>query len=207
LINSYGELGEQHIDVLREIGNIGAGNAATSLSVMIDEGVQISVPQVKILDYEGVIKSVGDPEDLGIAIMIKYSGDVHGVVLFVLGYNDAKGIADMLIDDPGAFSQTGLSDMTISAIKEIGNILGSSYLGSISALTGLNYDISIPYVSIDMVGAIMSAPMLEFSIDDSKILIVEESFATEALSLQSHVILFADIPSLNRILSQLGLEI
>jgi chemotaxis protein CheC len=97
--------------------------------------------------------------------------------------------------------------MTISTIKEIGNILGSSYLGSISTLTGLEYDISIPYVSIDMVGAIMSAPMLEFSIDESKILLIEESFSTDARSLQSHVILFADIPSLNKILSQLGIEV
>ena len=206
MITSYGELGEQHIDVLCEIGNIGAGNAATSLSVMIDEGVNISVPQVRLLDYDSVIRAVGDPEDLGIAIMIKYSGDVRGIVLFLLGYEDAKGFADILIQDAGADSQEGLSEMMISTIKEIGNILGSSYLGSISTLTGLNYDISIPYVSIDMVGAIMSAPMLEFSVDNSKILMIEESFSTGTRSLKSHVILFADIPSLNKILTTLGIE-
>jgi Chemotaxis protein CheC, inhibitor of MCP methylation len=206
VITSYGELGEQHIDVLCEIGNIGAGNAATSLSVMIDEGVNISVPQVRLLDYDSVIRSVGDPEDLGIAIMIKYTGDVRGIVLFLLGYEDAKGFADILIQDAGSDSQEGLSEMMISTIKEIGNILGSSYLGSISTLTGLNYDISIPYVSIDMVGAIMSAPMLEFSVDNSKILMIEESFSTGTRSLKSHVVLFADIPSLNKILTTLGIE-
>ena len=206
MITSYGELGEQHIDVLCEIGNIGAGNAATSLSVMIDEGVNISVPQVRLLDYDSVIRSVGDPEDLGIAIMIKYTGDVRGIVLFLLGYEDAKGFADILIQDAGSDSQEGLSEMMISTIKEIGNILGSSYLGSISTLTGLNYDISIPYVSIDMVGAIMSAPMLEFSVDNSKILMIEESFSTGTRSLKSHVVLFADIPSLNKILTTLGIE-
>ena len=206
MINSYGELGEKHIDVLCEIGNIGAGNAATSLSVMIDEGVSITVPQVKILDYDGVIRTVGDPEELGIAIMIKYVGDVRGIVLFLLGYKDAKGFADMLIGDIGADPQEGLSDMMISTIKEIGNILGSSYLGSISTLTGLQYDISVPYVSIDMVGAIMSAPMLEFSVDNSKILLIEEGFSTDTRSLKSHVILFADIPSLNKILTQLGID-
>ena len=206
MINSYGELGEHHIDVLCEIGNIGAGNAATSLSVMIDESVSITVPQVKILDYEGVIRSVGDPEELGIAIMIKYDGDVRGIVLFILGYEDAKGFADMLIGGIGDEPEDGLSDMMISTIKEIGNILGSSYLGSISTLTGLSYDISVPYVSIDMVGAIMSAPMLEFSVDNSKILLIEEGFSTDARSLKSHVILFADIPSLNKILTQLGID-
>ena len=206
MINSYGELCEKQIDVLCEIGNIGAGNAATSLSVMIDEGVSITIPQVKILDYEGVIRSVGDPEELGIAIMIKYVGDVRGIVLFILGYEDAKGFADMLINDVGASHEDGLSEMMISTIKEIGNILGSSYLGSISTLTGLKYDISVPYVSIDMVGAIMSAPMLEYSVDNNKILLIEESFSTDSRSLKSHVILFADIPSLNKILTQLGIE-
>ena len=208
MIKSYGELDDRHIDVLCELGNIGAGNAATSLSVMIDEGVSISIPQVMILDYDGVIRMVGDPEDLGIAIMIKYVGDVRGIVLFLLGYEDAIGIADMLIagcDDEGD-SEHMLSDMKVSTIKEIGNILGSSYLGSIATLTGLSFDISVPYVSIDMVGAIMSAPMVEFSIDNDRILLIEESFSTDTRSLKSHVILFADIPSLNKILTELGIE-
>jgi chemotaxis protein CheC len=207
VIKSYGELNDRHIDVLCEIGNIGAGNAATSLSVMVDEGVNITVPQVMILDYDSAVRMVGDPEELGIAIMIQYKGDVRGIILFLLGYEDAKGIADMLIGDfEDADDTEGLSEMKISTIKEIGNILGSSYLGSISTLTGLNFDISVPYVSIDMVGAIMSAPMVEFSIDNNKILLIEEGFSTDTRRLKSHVILFADIPSLNRILDKLGIE-
>ena len=207
MINSYEDLGAQHIDLLCEIGNIGAGNAATSLSVLIDEGVGITVPKVKLLDYDSVIRAVGDPQELAIAIMIKYEGDIRGIVLFVLGYEDAKGFADMLIHGAGLDDEEGLSEMTISTIKEIGNILGSSYLGSIATLTGLEYDISVPYVSIDMVGAIMSAPMLEYSVDNDKILLIEESFSTDLHSLKSHVILFADIPSLNKILTQLGIEV
>jgi len=207
VINSYEDLGAQHIDLLCEIGNIGAGNAATSLSVLIDEGVGITVPKVKLLDYDSVIRAVGDPQELAIAIMIKYEGDIRGIVLFVLGYEDAKGFADMLIHGAGLDDEEGLSEMTISTIKEIGNILGSSYLGSIATLTGLEYDISVPYVSIDMVGAIMSAPMLEYSVDNDKILLIEESFSTDLHSLKSHVILFADIPSLNKILTQLGIEV
>ena len=206
LINSYGDLDERQIDVLREIGNIGAGNAATSLSVLINEGVNISVPELKLLDYEGVIRAIGDPEELGIAIMIKYVGEIQGIVLFLLDYKDAENIADILIQEDDAPKQEGLSEMTISTIKEIGNILGSSYLGSISTLTGLKYDISVPFVSIDMLGAIMSTPLLEYSLDESKILFIEESFSTEMHSLQSHVILFADIKSLNKILTQLGIE-
>jgi chemotaxis protein CheC len=209
VIRTYGDLNATHLDILREIGNIGAGNAATSLSVLINEGVNITVPEVKILDYDGVIRAVGDPEDLGIAILINYIGDIRGVVLFLLSYEDANGIASMLtfgMDDEEKGRVDGLSEMRLSAIKEIGNILGSAYLGSISSLTGLGVDISVPYVAIDMVGAIMGAPMFEFSIDNSKIMLIEESFQTDAGSLKSHVVLFADIPSLNKIMGKLGLD-
>jgi len=211
VIKSYGELDTTQIDVLRELGNIGAGNAATSLSVMLDEGVGISVPEVKILDYNGVVNLVGAPEDLGVAIMIQFGGDVRGIVLFVLGYEDAMNIGDLLMGDSyqpdeNDEGSTSVSDMKLSTIKEIGNILGCSYLGSIGTMTGLNFEISVPYVAIDMVGAILSAPLLLFSIDNSKILLVEESFLTEKRSMKSHVILFADIESLNTIMGRLGLD-
>ena len=211
MIKTYGELDDVQIDVLRELGNIGAGNAATSLSVMLDEGVGISVPEVKILDYDGVIRTVGDPEDLGVAIMIQYGGEVRGIVLFILNYDDATSIGELLVGSHGSGEENAdedpmKSEMRLSMIKEIGNILGCSYLGSISTMTGLNFEVSVPYVAIDMVGAILSAPLLLFSIDNSKILLIEESFVTDSRSMKSHVILFADIPSLNTILDRLGLD-
>ena len=210
MIKSYGELDATQIDVLRELGNIGAGNAATSLSVMLDEGVGISVPEVKILDYDGVVRTVGDPEDLGIAIMIQYGGDVRGIVLFILNHDDAQNIGEILIGQPDGNKESNsesMSDMKLSMVKEIGNILGCSYLGSIATMTGLEFEISVPYVAIDMVGAILSAPLLLFSIDNSKILLIEESFVTDSRKMKSHVILFADIESLNTILTRLGLDV
>ena len=209
MIQTYSDLNDNQLDILSEIGNIGAGNAATSLSVLINESVKITVPQVKILDYDGVISAVGNPEELGIASLIYYIGDIRGVVLFLLGYEDANSIADILtcgMDDGTTGEGNNLSDMKLSTIREIGNILGSSYLGSISALTGLAVDISVPYVAVDMVGSIIGAPMFEFSIDNNKIMLIEESFVTDSTRLKSHVILFADIPSLNKILDKLGLS-
>ena len=209
MIQTYSDLNDNQLDILSEIGNIGAGNAATSLSVLINESVKITVPEVKILDYDGVINTIGDPEELGIASLIYYIGDIRGVVLFLLGYEDANSIADILtygMDDEVAKEGNLLSDMKLSTIREIGNILGSSYLGSISALTGLEVDISVPYVAVDMVGSIIGAPMFEFSIDNNKIMLIEESFVTDTTRLKSHVILFADIPSLNKMLERLGLS-
>ena len=207
MIKSYSDLNSNHIDVLREIGNIGAGNAATSLSMLLDESVAISIPVVRIDEYEDVVRSIGDPEDLAIAILINFTGEIRGMVLFMLSVEEAKRITQILVGNEEEDSGEGLSEMKLSAIKEIGNILGSSYLGSIGELTGLTFDISVPYTAIDMIGALMSAPMTEFGVDDSKILFVEESFTAEELKLNSHVILFADMPSLNIMLQRLGLEL
>ena len=210
MIRSYGELDDSQIDVLRELGNIGAGNAATSLSAMINEGVRITVPEVKILDYEKAVTEIGEPEDLGIAVMLQYSGDVRGIILFMLGKDDAKNIGEVLmgsIPDADDLDGSQMSDLKLSMIQEFGNILGCSYLNSIAMMTGLQFEISVPYISIDMVGAILSTPLLLFSIDNSKILLIEEVFLTEPHSLTSHVILFADIPSLNTIFNRLGLNV
>ena len=208
MINYYQELDDRQVDVLGEIGNIGAGAAATSLSVLVDEYVSVSVPRVRILDYDSIIRMTGGPEDPGVAIMIRVDGDVQGLIMFLLSYEDAYGIAEMLTgstggrDDPG-----GMSDMKLSALKEIGNILGSSYLGSISTLTGLKFGVSIPYLSIDTIGAIMDAAMEEYSINDGRTFFIEESISTEKLSFKSYIILFMDIPSVNKVISMLGIEV
>lgn len=207
MINSYTEINDRFIDALREVGNIGSGNAATSLSLMIDESVHINVPQVMIVGYDRVVSIVGEPEEPCIAVMVKYGGDVHGIVLLVLSLEDANNIADTVLNGIGDEAGTEeFSELKISMIKEIGNILGSSYLGSLSTLTGLHFDISLPFVSIDMIGAVLNAPLVEFSMDSNKILLIEGSFYSDARIVRSHVILFADVLSLDLILTKLGIE-
>jgi len=206
VIRYYGDLNARQIDVLREVGNIGAGSAATSLSVLLGESVSLSAPQVMIGDYDSVLKEIGEPEDLAVAALIHFSGDIRGIVLFLIDFSDAKAITRMLVGHEDSDEDAGLSKMKISSVKELGNILGSSYLGAISTLTGLSCGLSVPYAAVDMVSALLTAPMAEFSVDDTKILFVEESFLMREKSLRSHVILFADIPSLNKIMEKLGFD-
>ncbi|MDR0851777.1 MAG: chemotaxis protein CheC [Clostridiales Family XIII bacterium] len=206
MITSYTELTADHIGVLRELGNIGAGNAATSLSVLLDEDVLISLPVVRIEDYDAVVTSVGGPEELAVSVLLNFSGEANGVILFLLSMEDAKDIMNILgvVDEEYT---SGLSETKISAVKEIGNILGSSYLGSIASLTGINIDVSIPYIAIDMIGAILAAPVVQFGAEDSKVLYIEEVFSTGQRKLNGHVIMFTDVYSLKEILGRLGLEL
>ena len=206
MINYYEELNESHIDVLREIGNIGAGNAATSLGVLIDETVNMAIPEVRIEDYNTVVNSLGSVENMVVAVLINFSGDANGMIMFILDMDDAKNISEILIGKEEDSSEE-LSEMKISAIKEIGNILGSSYLGSIAALTGMHIDVSIPFVAVDMAGSILSAPVIQYGAIDDKVMFIEESFNTEDRKLKSNVIMFAEIETIKNILGRMGIEI
>ena len=206
MIKFYEELNESHIDVLRELGNIGAGNAATSLGVLIDETVSIAIPEVRIEDYDTVINLVGGPEKMVVAVLINFNGDAHGMIMFLLDMDDARSITDILVGKEDDSSE-GLSEMKMSAIREIGNILGSSYLGSIATMTGMKIEISIPYVAIDMAGSILSTPVVQFGAVDDKVLFIEESFNTRNRQLKSSVVLFAEIETIENILNRMGIEV
>jgi chemotaxis protein CheC len=205
VITSYSELNDQHIDILREIGNIGAGNAATSLSVMLDEDVHISLPKVRVEDYNSVVSALGGPEEMIVAVMVNFSGEANGLVLFILTMGNAVGVTDILVGKDECSSK-GLSEMKLSAITEIGNILGSSYLSSIAELTGLKIEVSIPHVAIDMTGAILAEPVVKYGAADNKVMFIEESFNTEKRNLSSHVLMFTKIETLKEVIARLGLK-
>ena len=204
MFNNYEELSDMQIDVLREIGNIGAGNAATALATILDEKVDMSVPSVKITGFDEAVQALGGAETMTVAVLVNFSGDGNGMIMFLLNVKDAKSIMDILI---GEDDSDELSEMKISGIKEIGNILGSSYVNAISALTGLNIHVSVPYIAIDMVGALMSVPIIEFGAIGDKLMFIEENFNGESNDLKSNMIMFAEINTLKIIMEKLGLEI
>jgi chemotaxis protein CheC len=195
-----------HIDVLREIGNIGAGNAATSLGMILNAEVGIQLPKVQITDFDSTVDALGGAESMTVGVLLNFSGEANGLIMFLLKMEDAENITSVLVhdDEDGA---EGLSEMKLSAIKEIGNILGSAYVNSIALLTGLQIDISVPYIAIDMAGAILSVPIIEFGAVGDKVMFIEEGFYTDEEELNSDVIMFAEVDTLQRIMGRLGLEV
>ncbi|MDR1778454.1 MAG: chemotaxis protein CheC [Clostridiales Family XIII bacterium] len=204
MISTYSDLGENHIDALREIGNIGAGNAASSLAVLLGEDVHIGVPQVRIEPYENVIRSLGGPEELGVAVLVDFLGEASGVVLFILSMQDANRILSIMAGTPDA-DEEALTDMKLSAIMEIGNILGSSYLGSVATLTGMQIRVDVPRVAIDMLGAILAEPIAAYGAGENQVMFIEESFSSARSDLHSHVILFTEMATLAEIMKRLGI--
>lgn len=204
MIQSYDHLNPMHMDVLREIGNIGAGNAATSLAMMLGQQVDMTLPKVNLLEFNSVADAMGGPENLIYGVLLGLEGDISGMIMFLLDKQFAHLVVNILMG--GAYeSFDDMDEMALSAIKEVGNILSGAYANSISELTGLKIDLTVPYVSIDMAGALLSVPIIRFGSVGDKVLFIEENFSSNTTSVMSHMILFAEPESLNLILNKLGL--
>lgn len=191
------------IDVLREIGNIGAGNAATALARMLGEKVDMDVPKVKILQFKEVNDILGDAETLVIGILLNVTGDLCGNIMFTLDFEAARILVNILIGKP--VETTGeFSDIELSALKEIGNILAGSYLSALSTLTNLRILPSVPEMAIDMAGAIMSVPAIEFGKIGDTVLFIETEFMEGNTKVVGNFFLVPEVESYEILLRALG---
>lgn len=193
-----------YFDVLREIGNIGAGNAATSLAQMLQTKVDISVPKIELLDFNQVGEAMGGAELLMAGIYLAIEGDITGSIMFLMEEKVAHHLVAKLMMMPEPNMDEPLDEMGISALKEIGNIITGAYLNSLSTLTNLKITESVPDLCIDMAGAILSVPAIEFGSMGDKMLMIETAF-TDDVELNGYFILVPDLPSYDRLLSSLGM--
>jgi len=202
--NLYEHLSPMHMDVLKELGNIGAGNAATSLSSMLGMPVDMTLPQVNLVEFNDVAEAVGGPETMIYGVLLELEGDVRGMIMFLLDKKFAHMVVNILMGQHFEnFDQ--MDEMSLSAIMEVGNILSGAYVNSIAEMTGLHINLTPPSVNIDMAGALLSVPIIQFGAIGDKVLFIEENFTSDAESVMSHMILFAEVESLNLILQKLGI--
>jgi len=190
------------LDVLKELGNIGAGNAATALSQIINNKVDMNVPQVRLLNFSEVDGILGGPENPVVGIYFGMEGDAVGNIMFILDLESAKNLVELLFDKEK--DSLELNELEISALSEIGNILASSYINSLSQLTSLKLKTSVPAITIDMAGAILSVPAIQFSYVSDKVLFIETEFIEENKYISGNLFLIPDIDSFEIILNSLG---
>lgn len=194
---------QQYFDVLKEIGNIGAGNATTALAQMLQCKVDMKVPQVRLLDFQEVGSAIGGEEQLMAGVYLLVEGDITGSMMFLLEEKAAHSLVAKLMQMP-ANTEGEFTDMELSALKEIGNIIVASYLNSLSMLTNMMIMPSVPDLSIDMAGAILSVPAIEFGEIGDKILLIQTQF-TDEVDLDGYFILIPDLESYDKILTALGM--
>lgn len=201
----------QHLDILKEVGNIGAGNAATALSQMLNKVIDMKVPAVKLVPFNEISDAVGGEEAVVAAVFLRIQGEAPGNMFFMLPINEANELIRQLIGDPSLDLQKEPIDvMGASALSEVGNILAGSYLSSLSDFTKLNLQPTPPDIAVDMTMALLSAGLVELSqAGDYAIVIdteINEKGKDNTIQSKGHFFLLPDPDSLDKIFQSLGVN-
>lgn len=204
-LNNYNDLNEIQLDVLREMGNIGTGNAAMALAEMLATPIDISVPTVRILDYEAAMEAMGGPENMIVGLLLSFDGDIEGMIMFLLEKDFAHMMINTLMgEDTDTFDPE--DPISNSALTEVGNIMAASYINAIAQMTEMRINLSVPDMSIDMLGAILSVPAIHYANISDKIIMIENHLKGNNTSASNHILMLPDVVSLQKIMTALGIE-
>lgn len=198
---SLDQLSETYIDVFKELGNIGVGNATTALASLLQSRVDMKVPQVKLLEFKDVGTVLGGEEQEMVGVYLSVKGDIFGSILFLVKKEVAIHLAGKVMMGMGSDE---FGEMEISAFKEIANIITGAYLNALSSMTNLTMYPSVPYLTIDMAGAILSVPAVEFGIYSDSILLIQ-SHISDDIDIDGFFIMVPEPDSFEKILGSLGI--
>lgn len=196
---TYLNLTPLQIDALREVGNIGAGNAATALSQLLNKKIDMSVPHINIVSFDEMFEDIGEEETV-YGVLVRVLGDTPGNILLIFEEKTAKSIIEILT----GMKETELSPLGKSVIEELGNILSASYMNAIARFTNLTIIPSVPAVTYDMLGAILSTTFIESGQFDEYVLDMETVFLQDDSEIKGHFYYIPMPGSLEKILNSLG---
>ncbi|SYX82823.1 chemotaxis protein CheC [Paenibacillus alvei] len=199
----FERLGEFKLDVLKEVGNIGAGNAATALSRLLNRPIDMAVPKVRLLPFEEIADEVGGAEHVVIAIYFRVEGDAPSHLFFMFDTDAAKRLLSHLEALPSDTSQC-FNDMELSALSEIGNILAGSYLSSLADFTHMAMSPTVPQLAIDMAGAVLNYGIMQYGEMGDSALLIDTKFLQDCDEVQGTFFLIPDPDSFDKIFAALG---
>jgi chemotaxis protein CheC len=197
----YKDLTSFQLDALREVSNIGAGNSATSLSMLLGTKIDMSVPNMNLIEFDELFNSY--KENGVVAVLVKVLDDIQGSILYVF----EEDVALNMISKMTCIDEESITEMGISVIGEIGNIISSSFMNAIASFTGLKATVSVPAVANDMLSAILISTFVETGQHQEYVLDIETLFIGEGDNkIQGHFYFVPSPGSLEKILESLGIK-
>lgn len=202
---SLDRINDMYVDVLREIGNIGAGNATTAIAQMLGSRLNMQVPKVELMEASKLGGAICDEEETIVGIFLEVCNDITGSMMFLMRMDSARIVVNKLMMRDIDYNEP-FTEMDLSALKEIGNIIAASYLSALSTLTNLRIHPSVPYIAVDMAAAILSVPAIQFGQYGDNALLIETEFGDD-VRMQGYFILMPEQESYSKILTSLGIAI
>jgi chemotaxis protein CheC len=207
-MKSWDQFQDIQLDLLKEIGNIGAGNAATALSNLVKTTIDMKVPDVKLLSFDEITESVGGPEEVVVSVFLRIEGDIPGSMFFFLEQEAAKKLLESMMGKLSDSQELFFNEMEMSALQEVGNILSGSYLTALADFTRLNLQPSVPALAVDMAAAILSYGLIEVGKVGDYALIIDTSFLdmdeNTDQNIKGQFVLLPDPDSFSKLFKALG---
>jgi chemotaxis protein CheC len=202
---SFRELNSVQLDTLKEVSNIGMGHAATALSQMIGQRVNLTVPNVTITEISQVPEHLGGAEKMMVGITLQILGDARGGIMLLFPQESAHRLLSSLLGQ----QEKGLvmTEVSVSALKEVSNILASAYLSALGNLLNKTLIPSVPLLAYDMAGAVVDHVLIDLSQSGDFAMMVETDFGGEPdqnLAIKGHFFLLPDPVTLNIFLCDVG---
>ena len=201
-IRNYEDLNKMELDIIREVGSIGTGNAASALSGLMGTEVGMSIPYVYVCTYDEATEALGDPEKIVAGVISRMDGEIKGIMLFLFDLDFCSAILSHLLGKTVA-SYEELGEMELSALNEVGNIMISTYVSAMCSLADLKVELSVPAVSVSMLGALISVPIVELGYETDRLLMINGTFRIKGRQYDSNMLMLPDIKSLNHLMAKL----
>ena len=204
---SLDNVNDMYLDVLKELGNIGAGNAATALSEMLGYMVKVSVPSVKVADMKDVAKEIDTGDEEVIAILINLDQDLIGTILTVLYKPFVNELIKTFLGcEIKTTDDLRANEMAKSALSEVGNITAANYVNALARLSKMTINILTPDLHIEKLQDMMEKQTKAFKEFGDKVVLIDESFIIKDEEYKSSMILMLELDSLNDLMEKLGVE-
>lgn len=200
---------QEKLNVFREISNIGSGNASTSLAQMLNEIVDIGIPNSDLREFSDITNSYSSPEELVVGTVLQISGDLEGFIMVIMDVDSTLTLLSRLLGRKIECDKENYEELynELNSVGEVCNILCGTYLTAMSDMTGLTIDQSIPYFSVDMVMAIMNLPASLYGGESDSILCIETEFFTLDREIEGKYYFIPKVESCNTLLVKLGFEV
>lgn len=203
-------LTQYQLDILKEIGNIGSGNAATALSKLLNRKIDMEVPSVRVVSFDEMMDMVGGPDETIVSVFLRIKGEAPGSMFFVLSPTEAETFVQQITGNKTfSFQSPPFEELGLSALHEVGNILAGSYLSSLSDFTSINMQPSVPSLNMDMAAAILMQGLIELSQESDYAIIIDTTIieqSDEVEAVQGHFFLLPDPESFKKIFTALGIK-
>ena len=199
------KLSLNQLDLLKEVGTIGGGKAATALADLIGGRVDISVPQVSLIPLENIAALLGGMDKTFYVMDLDIRGDILGRIFLMFSPKDAKYLSSHLMGKPEEEIDVN-DEMFQSSLKEAANILSGSYISALAEMTNLNMICGVPSLAVDVVGAILDFIFIQIAQYSEDALYIKTALKVKGSDLEGLFLFFPNSDSLRKIFEVAGVK-